>query len=162
MRRFTFAVVAFLLFVVVPAASADAWMRPVDGPVVKGFEQPITPYGPGHLGVHFAVAPNTPVRAAGAGTVTFAGVVAGAMHVVVQHANGWRTSYSFLATRAVVRGDAVTPGQILGTTGGRAPGHGGDVLHFGLRIGDAYVDPMRLFAASGLSGRVHLAPTSHD
>jgi murein DD-endopeptidase MepM/ murein hydrolase activator NlpD len=158
MRRATLAFIALLLFATTTAASADAWTRPVDGPVVKPFEQPLTPYGPGHRGVHFAVQPGTPVRAVAAGTVAFAGEVAGAMHVVVQHANGWRTSYSFLATRTVSRGDHVEAGTIVGTTGGRAPGHNGAVLHFGVRIGDVYVDPMRLFVSPGAAGRVHLAP----
>ncbi len=158
MRRLTLVVIAILLCTATPALSADAWIRPVDGPVVKGFQPQLIPFGPGHLGVHFAVPAGTPVRAAAAGTVTFAGTVARAMHVVVEHANGWRTTYAFLATRHVSRGDHVDAGEIVGTTGGVGPGHDGTVLHFGLRIGDVYVDPMRLFAAPDLAARVHLAP----
>src|SRR5215470_17947514 len=72
--------VAALAFAPAPAAaSAPAeWQRPVDG------------------AVDFAAAPDTAVRAAGAGTMTFAGDVAGSLHVVVLHRNGLRTSYSFL------------------------------------------------------------------
>ena len=59
---------------------------------------------PGHRGVDFVAAAGTPVRAANAGEVTFAGNVAGSLHVVVAHPGGLRTSSSFLATIAVRRG----------------------------------------------------------
>jgi hypothetical protein len=142
-----------------PVSGADAWVRPVAGRVVRAFRAPLTRYGRGHLGVDFAARPGTPVRAAGAGTVVFAGLVANTRHVVVLHADGLRTSYSFLATIRVRRGQAVAPGAVLGTTGGRGEHHDGDVLHFGLRVGGTFVDPMRLFASVvELSARVHLVP----
>jgi hypothetical protein len=142
-----------------PVSAADAWIRPVAGRVVRAFRAPLTRYGRGHLGVDFAARAGTPVRAAGPGTVVFAGLVANARHVVVLHAGGLRTSYSFLATIRVRRGEAVVPGAVLGTTGGRGEHHDGDVLHFGLRAGGTFVDPMRLFASVvALSARVHLVP----
>jgi hypothetical protein len=92
--------------------------------------------------------------------VTIAGAVAGALHVVVAHAGGLRTSYSFLATVTVHRGEHVGAGEVLGTTGGSGPNHATGVLHFGLRAGDEYIDPMVLFAAVDLTKVVHLAPTA--
>jgi murein DD-endopeptidase MepM/ murein hydrolase activator NlpD len=165
MRRPTAATLVALAIVgslaIAPApASATAigvWLRPVAGRVVRPFRPPVTRYGRGHLGVDFSAVSGTPVRAAGAGTVVFAGAVAGALHVVVRHAGGLRTSYSFLAGIRVHRGERVGRGAVLGTTGGRREYHDGHVLHLGLRIGDAYVDPMRLFAPGGLAVRVHLA-----
>jgi murein DD-endopeptidase MepM/ murein hydrolase activator NlpD len=152
-------VVIFIAFFIPTNASADAqWIRPVDGPVVKPFVTPITRFGPGHLGVHLRAAPGTPVRVAGAGIVTFAGRVAYSQHVVVRHVNGWRTTYSFVASIAVRAGQRVRAGQVIGTAGGRGPDHDGTVLHLGLRIGDTYVDPMQLFGAVDLATRVHLAP----
>ena len=105
--------------------------------------------------------PGTPVRAAGAGTVTFAGDVAGALHVVVTHRNGLRTSYSFLADITVAVGDAVTTSTVVGHSGGADPdsGHGPDALHFGLRIGDRYVDPLLLFQTRDLTELVRLVPS---
>jgi murein DD-endopeptidase MepM/ murein hydrolase activator NlpD len=154
------ATVGSLLVAPAPASGIAVWLRPVSGRVARPFRPPVTRYGRGHLGVDFSAAPGTSVRAAGAGTVVFAGVVAATRHVVVRHPGGLRTSYSFLATIRVHRGQRVGRGAVLGTTGGRGEHHDGHVLHLGLRIGDAYVDPMRLFAPGRLPVRVHLVPSS--
>src|SRR5439155_12501516 len=77
----------------------------------------------------------------------FAGQVGGTLHVVVLHADGLRTSYSFLADIAVHRGDRVGAGQVVGTAGGP--------VHFGARAGDAYLDPASLFGGPPV---VHLVP----
>jgi murein DD-endopeptidase MepM/ murein hydrolase activator NlpD len=145
-----------------PAGGLGAWQRPVRGRVERPFEAPVFRYGPGHLGVDLAAAPGSPVRAAGAGVVVFAGIVAGAMHVVIGHPGDMRTSYSFLASIRVRRGEAVAAGAVIGTTGGRGEQHDGTALHLGLRVGDTYVDPMRLFAPPDLASVVHLAPTGPD
>jgi len=147
------------------AAHAHAWVRPVDGPVVRPFTEPTSVYGAGHRGVDFAAASGTPVRAANGGTVTFAGSVAGTLHVTVTHTSGLRTTYSFLASVSVHTGDDLDRGDVLGTTGGtpgqddEAPEHGDGVLHFGLRLGDRYLDPMLLFRPVDLTKVVRLAPT---
>src|SRR5258708_34124469 len=130
-----------------PASGGDVWLRPVAGRVVRPFQAPLTRYGRGHLGVDFAAAPGTLVRAAGAGTVVFAGLVANARHVVVRHAGGLRTSYSFLASIRVRGGEVVARGEAGGTSGGRGEHHLPAAVHFGPRIGDVYVDPMLLFGA---------------
>jgi len=149
MRRV--AVVAVALF------AAHAWVLPVDGPVVRPFRPPATRYGRGHRGADLRAAPGTPVRAANDGVVTFAGTVGTTRHVVVRHANGDRTSYSFLASLRVHAGERVRAGEVVGTTGGTGPNHDGSALHFGLRVGGAYVDPMQLYGAPDLTARVHLA-----
>lgn len=155
-----------LAAVVVPrstAAAAEtplvggAWIRPVDGRVAQPFVAPRSRYGAGHRGVDFAASPGTPVRAANAGEVTFAGSVAGALHVVIAHGGGLRTSSSFLTTISVRRGQHVARGQVVGTAGAGTGEHAG-VLHFGLRIGDVYVDPMLLFAPADLTRLIRLIP----
>ena len=139
-------------------ASSVAWLRPVDGRVVEPFRAPASVYGPGHRGADLAAAPGTPVRAANDGVVSFAGDVAGTMHVVIAHDGNLRTSYSFLASVALHSGQPVARGDIVGTTGGTGEGHDGTVLHFGLRVGDRYVDPMQLFRPADLTKLVHLVP----
>ena len=145
----------------VPASSPavpGAWLRPVDGPLVHAFEEPSSVYGAGHRGADLGVPPGTAVRAAGDGEVTFAGPVAGTLHVTVLHAHGLRTSYSFLSSIAVHTGDPVQRGEVLGTTGGTNDDHDGKALHLGLRTGDRYLDPMLLFAPVDLAAIVRLAP----
>src|SRR6185312_15755146 len=68
-----------------PVEPGDEWVPPVTGAVVRQFAEPISVYAAGHRGVDFAAAPGAPVRAANAGTVSFAGDVAGSLHVVVAH-----------------------------------------------------------------------------
>src|SRR5690242_3558081 len=102
-----------------PADDADGatgWLRPVDGAVVHPFEEPASVYGAGHRGADLAAAPGTPARAANDGVVSFAGSVAGTLHVTVTHAGGLRTSYSFLSAVAVREGQPVARGDVLGAT----------------------------------------------
>jgi murein DD-endopeptidase MepM/ murein hydrolase activator NlpD len=163
-RRFApaFLVAVVLTTAASPAAGLDPWIRPVAGQMSQPFRAPRTRFGKGHLGVDFAAAPGTPVHAAGPGTVAFAGHVAGARYVVVRHAGGLRTTYAFLASIAVRKGEVLARGAVVGATGGRGENHEPDVVHFGVRIGDAYVDPMRLFGidalTTDLTALVHLAP----
>jgi hypothetical protein len=121
-------------------APAIGHIPPVEAPVADAFRPPAGPYGAGNRGIEYRTEPGTAVRASAAGTVSFAGPVGGALHVTLAHADGVRTSYSFLATAEVVVGQRVTQGQALGTSGAR--------LHFGARIGDAYFDPAALFTAT--------------
>lgn len=158
-----FAAPLALPFATITPIAADtgaSWVRPVDGAVVRPFEAPAGPYGAGHRGADLSAPPGTPVRAAGDGTVVFVGRIAGSLHVTVLHGGGLRTSYSFLSEVSVREGTAVSRGDPLGAAGGTDPdsGHDGSVLHFGLRVGDRYVDPMSLFAPVDLAAVVHLAP----
>jgi len=98
----------------------------------------------------YATTPGEPVFAAGDGQVTFAGPVAGALHVVVLHADGIRTSLSFLAAVLVSRGQSVVAGQIVGRAGSS--------IHFGARRGEAYLDPASLLDAGPVRGRAVLVP----
>jgi hypothetical protein len=136
----------------------DDWIPPVGGSVVRPFVEPLAVYAAGHRGVDFAAAPGTAVRAANDGTVSFAGEVAGSLHVVLAHAGGIRTSYSFLESAAVATGDHVERGQVIGRAGGSGEGHAPGVLHLGVRVGDRYVDPMLLFRPRDLTQIVRLVP----
>jgi hypothetical protein len=125
-----------------------SYVAPVDAPIVDSFRPPAEPYGAGNRGIDFATAPGTPVLAAATGVVAYAGRIAGSWHVVVVHVDGLRTSYSFLERVAVQRGDRVAAGDVVGVTGAQP-------LHFGVRAGDTYLDPMALLAGPA---RVYLVP----
>jgi hypothetical protein len=152
-------VVAFLVAGVVRAAPADAtgptgasgYRPPVAAPVADPFRPPSSLYGAGNRGIDYATAPGTEVAAAADGEVVFAGQVGGTLHVVVLHGDGIRTSYSFLSTIRVQRGDKVRQGQVVGTTSTQP-------FHFGARAGDAYIDPGLLFSTG--PPQVHLVPDS--
>ncbi len=126
------------------------YIPPVDAPISDPFRPPPHRFGPGNRGIEYATEPGTPVRAVAAGEVTFAGQVAGALHVTVVHADGLRSTLSYLASIGVRRGETVERGQSLGTAGPRT--------HLGVRAGDDYLDPASLFTRP--TGRVRLIPTS--
>ena len=123
------------------------YQPPTDGIVVDPFRPPAHLGAPGNRGLEYATRPGSAVWAAAAGMVTFAGRVGAGRHVTVAHADGVRTSYSFLAGVAVRAGQAVAAGQVLGTAG--------TSFHFGARIGEAYVDPAVLL---GIAGPTRLVP----
>lgn len=129
--------------------TAVSYRPPVDAPVVDTFRPPRSPYGPGNRGIDYATPPGTPVQAPAPGVVAFAGSVAGGLHVVVLHADGIRTSSSFLRSVGVRRGQRVEAGQVVGWAG--------PMLHFGARAGDAYVDPLVLLS-TGAGPGVRLVP----
>lgn len=131
----------------VPAGSRARYAWPVVGQVVDGFRAPSNPYGPGHRGVDLAVAPGTPVRAMGPGTIGFAGVVAGRAWVSVDHVGGVRTTVGPLSTIVVRVGDRVGR-QVLGTAAATAHADARRTvtgrLHVSARVDGAYVDPTLL------------------
>ena len=93
------------------------------------------------------------VLAAGAGTVSFVGLVAGRGVLVIAHADGVSTEYEpvtgqLLAGQSVARGDPI--GQVIGS---RATLVAARCLHWGARRDDAYFDPLSLLNPLG-SGAV--------
>jgi len=124
-----------------------AWTAPVDGPVLvlRRFDPPAEPWLPGHRGVDLDADVGDPVLASGAGRVTWAAPIAGRGVVVVTHEDGRRTTYEPVDPSVSV-GDAVAAGDLLGVVAPGA-GHCGGVpscLHWGLRRGGDYLDPMLL------------------
>jgi murein DD-endopeptidase MepM/ murein hydrolase activator NlpD len=132
------------------------WTLPMTGQpsVSRPFEAPPHPYGAGHRGVDLRGSPGAFVLAAGDGVVAFAGTVAGRPLLSIDHANGLRTTYEPVEP-SVGAGLRVTRGSPIGTL---APGHAGcpveACLHWGLRRGETYVDPMTLLGPP----RVRLLP----
>jgi len=158
-------VVAALAALVLPraadAASAQPYLRPVRGAILRHFEPPPTPYAAGHRGIDMAAPVGTPVRAANDGVVAFAGPVAGRLFVSIDHADGIRTTYSFLSAVLVKKGQIVRRGDVValsGTGDGSSPE---PHLHFGARVGADYKDPEPLLLDGlrrDLSQAIRLAP----
>jgi murein DD-endopeptidase MepM/ murein hydrolase activator NlpD len=84
------------------------------------------------------------VLAAGAGTITFAGQIAGRGVVVVRHDDGLRTTYEPV-TPDVAAGQVVTRGTPIGTVQAGVPHCAlGPCLHWGALAADRYLDPLTL------------------
>ena len=158
--RATVLAVALILPVVLaagPAASdsdpVGVWPLRPEPQVVRGFDPPDSPYGAGHRGVDLLGAPGQTVHAALAGTVTYAGLLAGRGVVVVDD-GATRTTYEPVSATVAV-GQPVAGGSTLGTL--ELPGSHclpRACLHWGWIAGEAYLDPLRLV---GL-GPVRLLP----
>ncbi|MGN9818789.1 M23 family metallopeptidase [Streptomyces sp. SD11] len=115
--------------------------------VARGWEPPATAYGRGHRGVDLTAPTGTPVRAVAPGRVSFAGRVAGRGVVSVELTGTGdpplRTTYG--PVRATVRkGTEVTAGEVVGVLEPPASHCPMSCLHWGLRRGDTYLDPLSL------------------
>ena len=139
-----------------PVRAGGVWSAPLDGDptVTRPFETLPHPYAAGHRGADLAGTPSGPVLAPGDGTVVFAGMVAGRPVVSIDHVNGLRTTYEPV-DRTVAAGQRVTRGSPIGTL---QIGHPGcpvqACLHWGLRRGETYLDPLLLLRPP----RVRLLP----
>jgi murein DD-endopeptidase MepM/ murein hydrolase activator NlpD len=121
--------------------------------VTHGFDPPDSPWGAGHRGVDLLGRPGQEVHAALAGTVTFAGTLAGRGVVVVDH-GGRRTTYEPVAPSVAV-GTAVGTGGVIGhLQGGLSHCFPQACLHWGLLRGEEYLDPLSLLGR----GPVRLLP----
>lgn len=121
-----------------PPASESEYRPPVDAPIADPFRAPSGPYGPGNRGIEYATPSGTQIRSIGPGVVLFAGQVGGQLFVTIRHADGLRSSYSWLASIGVAVGQQVAASEVLGTSAER--------FHLGVRMPDGtYIDPASLF-----------------
>jgi murein DD-endopeptidase MepM/ murein hydrolase activator NlpD len=129
-----------------PEQPASLWSAPLGGAlaVTRPFHPPPDPFAAGHRGVDLGGIPLSPVLAAGDGVVLFAGMVAGRPVVSIAHADGLRTTYEPVDP-SVAAGQRVTRGSPIGSL---VAGHAGcpreACLHWGVRRGEAYLDPLAL------------------
>jgi murein DD-endopeptidase MepM/ murein hydrolase activator NlpD len=117
---------------------------PARGKVIAGFGA-----NGGNEGINIALPEGTPVKAAEAGTVTYAGdeVKGYGNLVLIRHDNGYVSAYAHNGSLQVKRGERVKRGQVVAISG-----QTGNVtspqLHFELRKGQAPVDPMKHLSGS--------------
>jgi murein DD-endopeptidase MepM/ murein hydrolase activator NlpD len=154
-----------------PASSnvvvAGPWTQPVPAYVSGGFH---TPQRPEHDGVDIAIARNTPIHAASAGTVVTVKCntsgttcdVDGSLdlkgcgwYVEIQHVDSVITRYCHMIRQPeVIVGQKVTAGQVIGYVG-TSGSSSGPHLHFEVHIGPAparhetAVDPVPFMATHG-------------
>jgi murein DD-endopeptidase MepM/ murein hydrolase activator NlpD len=149
---------ALVILTVVSSASSPAaatsggsssprplWQSPVGPPdrpsILRGFDPPAQRWLAGHRGVDLAATPGQLVRSAGPGEVTYASRIADRGVVVVSHGL-LRTTYEPVDASVTV-GSNVMGGDVLGTVG--PGGHcNARCLHWGLRRGEQYLDPLLL------------------
>lgn len=149
---------AFALFIVVLAAAAlwrgerveaqasvvDSelvlYVHPVNGPVIDGFRPPDHIGDRGNRGLEYDSLAGAPVWAAADGRVRFCGNVAGRGVIVITHTDGLRSTYTGLDEMHVCGGRQVLQFDEIGTTTNN--------LHFGLLIGNTYLDPQVAIDAS--------------
>jgi murein DD-endopeptidase MepM/ murein hydrolase activator NlpD len=99
-------------------------------------------WGRMHEGIDLGAAYGTPIAAAAAGTVIYAGWMEGYGNLtVIDHGGGLSTAYGHQSNIAVAVGQQVAQGQIIGNVG--STGHStGPHLHFEVRVDGAPVDPL--------------------
>ncbi len=124
---------------------------PLEGRVTSSFgerQDPINGEGAFHAGIDIAAPIGSPVRAAADGDVTGAAMGAGyGREISIDHGHNVSTVYGHLSAMAVVAGEHVTRGQIIGYVGesGRSTG---PHLHYEVRVHLVPVNPYKYLRTS--------------
>jgi len=138
-------------FAVVAAASpqpspqrvtSSGWRWPLSGPITQRFGQSLTKYGI-HQGIDIDGTTGNPVRAARSGTVTVAGHYdgCGGLEVHIDHGGGLVSWYRHLSQIDVAVGREIAAGTLIGAVGNTGCSLGSH-LHFAIRRGSTFVDPL--------------------
>jgi len=139
---------------------------PVQGIVTSSFGSRLDPFkgeGAFHTGIDIATNQGDAVRAPADGVVLKAGLGTGyGREVVVDHGHGVETLYAHLSGFAVITGQDVHRGDILGYVG--SSGHStGPHLHYEVRIHDTPVNPSKYLPGAPsrqLASTPSIPPTS--
>ena len=136
--------------------SAAGWAKPVDGRITSSFGPRVPPTGGAssyHQGTDLGAGCGSPIYAAAAGTVVYAGWNGGyGNFVLIDHGGGVATAYAHIVNGGVFvgYGQQVAPGSHIanvGTTGTSTGCH----LHLELRIGGTAQNAVPFFADRGIS-----------
>lgn len=122
---------------------ASNFIWPVEGNVISRFGPKKN--GLVNDGINIAAPEGEPIWAAAGGEVVYTGseMKGYGNMVILKHNNGWMTAYGHASQILVSKGDNVKQGDLIafvGKTGGVKQSQ----LHFGMREGNAPVDPERL------------------
>jgi murein DD-endopeptidase MepM/ murein hydrolase activator NlpD len=126
-------------------SGAMHFIWPVEGHVASGFGA--TTSGERNDGINIAASEGAPVRAAAAGTVTYAGneLRQYGNLVIIKHADGYITVYANEQSIGVTKGQQVAQGEVIGTAGS-AGGADQAELHFEVRYQTRPVNPRALLS----------------
>lgn len=133
--------VVFMLAVSLWNPPEATWDWPVDArpQVLRDFEAPESPWGPGHRGLDLAARPGSDVVAPVSGAVHFSGDVAGRGVITIRTSDGHLVSLEPVQVDDI--GSRVRKGQVIGEL---AAGHcRSGCVHIGLRVDGAYRSPAR-------------------
>jgi len=125
-----------------PAPPSSGWRWPLLGPITQRFGESLTKYG-FHYGIDIDGETGDPVRAARRGRVVVAGRYdqCGGLEVHVDHGDGLASWYRHLSHIDVAKGTLVKAGTVIGRVGNTGCSLGSH-LHFAIRKGSKFVDPL--------------------
>lgn len=153
--------------------NADDWalladapsLWPLEGRVASSFgerQDPINGEGEFHAGIDIDAPYGTPIRAGGDGDVALASMgFSGYGHeIVLDHGHGLTTIYGHMSALAVLAGQHVTRGQVIGYVG--QTGHAtGPHLHYEVRVHNVPVNPHKFlrttYEEAFMSGAINIA-----
>lgn len=119
-----------------------------DAVLVSWFRAPQQQWSAGHRGVDLAAPAGTAVHSPADGVVSFSSVVVDRSVVVVTHPDGLRSTLEPVVGE-LAEGTVVAGGQRLGVVQDVA-GHCDEAcLHWGVRRGESYLDPLSLLGGGG-------------
>jgi murein DD-endopeptidase MepM/ murein hydrolase activator NlpD len=127
-----------------PAPSSSGLIWPVSGPITSPYGPRCLPNGDCsfHPGIDIGASTGTPIHAAAAGTIIYAGWMGGYGNlVIIDHGNGLATAYGHQSSIAAGNGTSVSQGQVIGYVG--CTGYCfGPHLHFEVRVNGEPVNPL--------------------
>lgn len=131
-------------------SGAPAFTWPVQGRVIDNFGS--TNSGGRNDGINIGTALGTPIHAAAAGQISYAGneLRGYGNLILIKHDGGYVTAYAHADRIVVNRGDYVAKGQIIGYAGQTGDVHSPQ-LHFEIRRGVQPVNPLSMLSTSRAS-----------
>lgn len=125
-----------------------SYVLPVDGAVVRFFDPPTTPWGPGHRGVDLTIDRGGAVHAPHDGVVAFSGVVVDRTVISIDHPDGLRSSLEPVVD-VLDPGTHVRAGDVVARVADVPHCPTRPCVHWGVRRDRTYLDPLSLLADSG-------------
>ncbi len=147
---------------VIGGAGAVPTMWPVLGRLTSSFGERLDPFngeGAFHAGLDIAAAYGTPIHAPADGVIAKAGPASGyGREVMIDHGGGITTIYGHLSSFAMVAGQIVKQGQVIGYVGsaGRSTG---PHLHYEVRVNNVPVNPHKYLRETMEEQEEHVAST---